>query len=73
MGVFVLTTADAVGLVGLMGTPPITIEVRAEPIATFDKHNPSRQRFGQLERPVAGMMPSQSPTMAARFTSESKG
>jgi|HubBroStandDraft_4_1064222.scaffolds.fasta_scaffold119987_2 hypothetical protein len=46
IGVSVLTTADAAGL---MGTPPIAIEVRAEPIAAFDKHNPSRQRFGQLE------------------------
>jgi hypothetical protein len=49
IGVFVLTTADAAGLAGLMGTPPIAIQVRAEPIAAFDKHNPSRQRFGQLE------------------------
>jgi hypothetical protein len=46
IGVFVLTTADAAGL---MGTPPIAIDVRAEPIAAFDKHNFSRIRFGQLE------------------------
>jgi hypothetical protein len=45
-GMFMLTTADAAGL---MGTPPITIKVRAEPIAAFDKHNRSGQRFGQLE------------------------
>jgi hypothetical protein len=32
-----------------MGTPPIAIEVRAEPIRAFDQHDPSRQRFGQLE------------------------
>jgi hypothetical protein len=46
IGVFVLTTADAAGL---MGTPHIAIDVRAEPIAAFDKHNSSRIRFGQLE------------------------
>ena len=46
IGVFVLTTADAAGL---MGMPPIGIDVRAEPIAAFDKHNSSRIRFGQLE------------------------
>jgi hypothetical protein len=32
IGMFVLTTANAVGLAGLMGAPPIAIEVRAEPI-----------------------------------------
>jgi hypothetical protein len=46
IGASVLSTADAAGL---LGTPPIAIEVRAELIAAFDKHDPSRQRFGQLE------------------------
>ena len=32
-----------------LGTPPIAIEVHAEPIKVFDSHDPSRQRFGQLE------------------------
>ena len=32
-----------------LGTPPIAIEVRAEPIKAFDSHDPSRLRFGQLE------------------------
>jgi hypothetical protein len=34
---------------GLFGTSPIAIEVRSEPIAAFDPHDPSHHRFGQLE------------------------
>jgi hypothetical protein len=49
IGAFSLTTVEAAVINGLLGTPPIAIEVRAEPIAAFDKHNPSRQQFGQLE------------------------
>ena len=49
MGVSALTTTEAAVLSSLLGTPPITIEVRAEPITAFDPHDPSRQRFGQLE------------------------
>jgi hypothetical protein len=44
-----VTTTEAAIVSSLLGTPPITIEVHAEPIPAFDKHNPSRQRFGQLE------------------------
>ena len=58
IGVSVLTTADAAGL---MGTPPIAIEVRAEPIKAFDLHDPSRLRFGQLEF-RGGLHPESHPT-----------
>jgi hypothetical protein len=44
-----LTTAEAAVISGLLGTPAIAIEVRAQPIASFDKHDPSRKQFGQLE------------------------
>jgi hypothetical protein len=48
-GASAFATIQAAVASSLLGTPPITIEVRAEPILAFDKHNPSRQRFGQLE------------------------
>ena len=49
IGAFSLTTVEAGVINGFLGTPPIGIEVCAEPIAEFDKHDPLRQRFGQLE------------------------
>ena len=49
MSAYALSTAEAAVISGLFGTPPIAIEVRAEPITAFDPHDPSRQRFGQLE------------------------
>ena len=49
IGAYALTTAELAVTSPLMGTPPIAIEVRAEPITAFDQHDPSRQRFGQLE------------------------
>ena len=49
IGVFTVTTTGAAVISSLLGTPPIAIEVRAEPITAFDQHDPSRQRFGQLE------------------------
>jgi hypothetical protein len=33
----------------LLGTPPVAIEIRAEPIIAFDPHDRSRRRFGHLE------------------------
>src|ERR1700691_2464344 len=44
-----ITSAQAAFIRGLLNTPPTKIEVRAEPITAFDPHNPSQQRFGQLE------------------------
>jgi hypothetical protein len=44
-----ITSAQAAFIRGLLNTPPIKIEVRAEPITAFDPHDPARQRFGQLE------------------------
>jgi hypothetical protein len=49
IGASSLTTPEAAIISGLLGTPPIAIEVRAQPITSFDKHDPSRQRFGQLK------------------------
>ena len=49
MSAYALSTAEAAVISGLFGTPPIAIEVRAEPITAFDQHDPSRLRFGQLE------------------------
>ena len=49
MGVSALTTTKGAVRSSLLGAPPIAIEVRAEPITAFDSHDPSRQRFGQLE------------------------
>lgn len=49
LGACVLSTAHAAVVSGLLGAPPTTIEIRAEPIPAFDPHDPSRQRFGQLE------------------------
>jgi hypothetical protein len=46
IGASVLSTAHTAGL---LGTPPITIEIRAEPIPAFDKHDPLRRQFDQLE------------------------
>ena len=48
MGASALATEAAV-ISTPLGTPPIAIEVRAEPIKAFDSHDPSRRRFGQLE------------------------
>ena len=45
----VLTTTNAAVISSPLGTPPIAIEVHAEPIKAFDPHDPSRKRFGQLE------------------------
>jgi hypothetical protein len=49
IGASTLSTTEAPAISTLLGTPPIAIEVRAEPITAFDPHDPSRQRFGQLE------------------------
>jgi hypothetical protein len=49
LGACVFSTAQAAVVSGLLGAPPTTIEIRAEPIPAFDPHDPSRQRFGQLE------------------------
>src|SRR6202051_4991646 len=49
LGACVFSTAQAAVVSGLLGAPPTTIEIRAEPIPAFDPHHPSRQRFGQLE------------------------
>ena len=51
IGVLVLTTADAADLAGLMGTPPIAIEVRAEPIAAFT-FPPAWRKSGRSLRPA---------------------
>ena len=47
--VFALTTIDAATTASLVGTPPLPIEIRADPIVAFDAHEPARRRFGQLE------------------------
>ena len=44
-----MLTTEAAIISSLLGSPPIAIEVHAEPIKAFDPHDPSRQRFGQLE------------------------
>jgi hypothetical protein len=44
-----LSAAPAVSKTGLLGTPPVGIEIRAEPIVAFDPHDPARRRFGLLE------------------------
>ncbi len=44
-----LSTAKADVMSSLLGTPPIAITIHAEPIAAFDRHDPNRLRFGQLE------------------------
>ena len=44
-----LTTSEAAVISSLLGTPPIAIEVRAQPITAFDPHDPSRRQFDQLE------------------------
>jgi hypothetical protein len=49
IGVGALAPTAAAEIASLLGTPPIAIDIRAEPIAAFDQHDPSRQRFGQLE------------------------
>jgi len=49
VGASALTTTEAAVISSLLGTPPIAIQVRAEPITAFDPHDPLRQRFGQLE------------------------
>jgi hypothetical protein len=49
MGAAAVPTAEAAAISTLLGTPPMAIEVRAEPITAFDPHDPSRKRFGQLE------------------------
>ena len=49
IGASALTTTEAAVISSLLGTPPIAIEVRAEPITAFDQHDPSRQRFDQLK------------------------
>lgn len=49
IGACALTPTEAAVISSLRGTPPIAIEVRAQPITAFDPHDPSRQRFGQLE------------------------
>jgi hypothetical protein len=49
MGAAAVPTGEAAAISTLLGTPPIAIEVRAEPITAFDPHDPSRKRFGQLE------------------------
>ncbi len=49
IGASALTTTEAAVVSSPLGSPPIAIEVHAEPIKAFDSHDPSRQRFGQLE------------------------
>ncbi len=49
MGASALTTTEAAVTWSLLGARPTAIEVHAEPIKAFDSHDPSRQRFGQLE------------------------
>jgi hypothetical protein len=49
IGVSAVTTTGAAVISSLLGTPPIAIDVRAEPITAFDQHDPSRQRFGELQ------------------------
>lgn len=49
VGLCALSVTEAGVLPLLMGTPPAAIEVHAEPIPAFDKHNPSRQHFDQLD------------------------
>lgn len=44
-----LTTLEVPVVSALLGMPPIAIAVIAEPITNFDQHDPSRQRFSQLE------------------------
>jgi hypothetical protein len=45
----ILVPAEAAASALLLNTAPLSIEVRGQPIAAFDRHEPSRQRFGQLE------------------------
>jgi hypothetical protein len=49
IGAVTAATAEAVALSSLLGTSPVAIDVQAEPITAFDRHDPSRQRFGRLE------------------------
>jgi hypothetical protein len=49
IGTVTAGTAQIVALSSPSSTPPVAIEVQAEPIPAFDPHDPSRQRFGQLE------------------------
>ena len=49
IGPVTAASAEAVALSSLLGTPPVAIEIQAEPITAFDLHDPSQQRFGQLE------------------------
>jgi hypothetical protein len=44
-----LAVAPAASKTLLLGTPPVAIEIRAEPIVAFDPHDPSRRRFGLLD------------------------
>jgi hypothetical protein len=47
----VLITAATFALAGALRTPEAArpVEISARPIASFDRHDPSRRRFGQLE------------------------
>jgi hypothetical protein len=49
IGASALSTTEAPAVSSLLGTPPMAIEVGAQPITAFDPHDPARQRFGQLE------------------------
>ena len=42
-------TATEAAVKSLVGSPPITIRIQAQPIMAFDPHDPTRLRFGQLE------------------------
>ncbi len=48
-GACALISVPAFSKMVLLGTPPVAIEVRAEPIVAFDPHDPTRRRFGLLE------------------------
>jgi hypothetical protein len=49
VGASAFTAVAAAPKTTLLGTPPVAIEVRAEPIVAFDPHDPARRRFGLLE------------------------
>jgi hypothetical protein len=49
VGACAFTKGPAASKTVLLGTPPVAIEIRAEPIVAFDPHDTSRRRFGQLE------------------------
>jgi hypothetical protein len=53
VGIQICNSAVVVGATGLnwdlVGTPPMAIDIHAEPIPAFNKNNPEQTRFGQLE------------------------